>query len=277
MAAAVDIMSRAWFLAGTATRLTDVAGAAEFLAGGECRFAFIEARQERGFAEQAGLGCAMPGPRIEAINISNGQATPWRSSVRKACCERGRRLATCGEAGPAGARVPATSGNGSLAGRRPAIAARAPPARRAVLARHHRRHHGVLDAPMIIAVGVPECRGLFNELTGFGTWVGSWSRSARAADHRGTRLAGAVAFEPIGPGGLRCGSIFPRSRCPGCSSPSSWLIGGRGRSSAAMPTRFSYMPFIWKPEYASLPSGHATNVFAALVVGLVWPRSRPSC
>jgi len=64
------------FLAGTATRLTDVAGAAEFLAGGECRFAFIEARQERGFAEHAeaiGLRYA-PGPRVEAINISNGQA-----------------------------------------------------------------------------------------------------------------------------------------------------------------------------------------------------------
>jgi 4-amino-4-deoxy-L-arabinose transferase-like glycosyltransferase len=64
------------FLAGTSTRLTDVAGAAEFLAGGECRFAFIEARQERGFAEHAeALGLRYsPGPRVEAINISNGQA-----------------------------------------------------------------------------------------------------------------------------------------------------------------------------------------------------------
>jgi 4-amino-4-deoxy-L-arabinose transferase-like glycosyltransferase len=64
------------FLAGTATRLTEVAGAAEFLAGGECRFAFIEARQERSFAahaEAVGLRYS-PGPRIEAINISNGQA-----------------------------------------------------------------------------------------------------------------------------------------------------------------------------------------------------------
>jgi 4-amino-4-deoxy-L-arabinose transferase-like glycosyltransferase len=64
------------FLAGTATRLTDVGGAAEFLAGGPCRFAFIEARQERGFAayaEAIGLRYA-PGPRVEAIVISNGQA-----------------------------------------------------------------------------------------------------------------------------------------------------------------------------------------------------------
>jgi 4-amino-4-deoxy-L-arabinose transferase-like glycosyltransferase len=64
------------FLAGTSTRLTDVAGAAEFLAEGECRIAFIEARQERGFAEQAeALGLRYSsGPRVDAINISNGQA-----------------------------------------------------------------------------------------------------------------------------------------------------------------------------------------------------------
>jgi 4-amino-4-deoxy-L-arabinose transferase-like glycosyltransferase len=64
------------FLAGTPTRLTDAAGAAEFLACGECRFAFIEARSERGFAQQAeALGLRYsPGPRIEAINLSNGQA-----------------------------------------------------------------------------------------------------------------------------------------------------------------------------------------------------------
>jgi hypothetical protein len=64
------------FLAGTPTRMTDVGGAAEFLAGGECRFAFIESRQERGFAEHAeaiGLRYS-PGPRVEAINFSNGQA-----------------------------------------------------------------------------------------------------------------------------------------------------------------------------------------------------------
>jgi 4-amino-4-deoxy-L-arabinose transferase-like glycosyltransferase len=64
------------FLAGTETRLADVAAAAKFLAGGECRFAFVEARQGRGFAEQAeaiGLRYSS-GPRIEAFNFSNGQA-----------------------------------------------------------------------------------------------------------------------------------------------------------------------------------------------------------
>jgi len=38
---------------------------------------------------------------------------------------------------------------------------------------------------------------------------------------------------------------------------------------------FLYQPFAWSPDYASLPSGHATNVFAALIaIGLVWPRMR---
>ena len=63
------------FLAGTTTRLTDTAGAAEFLRGGECRFAFVEARQERSFAQRAeavGLRYTA-GPRIDAINISTGQ------------------------------------------------------------------------------------------------------------------------------------------------------------------------------------------------------------
>jgi 4-amino-4-deoxy-L-arabinose transferase-like glycosyltransferase len=63
------------FLAGTATRLTDTASAAEFLRGGECRFAFVESRQERSFAQRAeAIGLRYTaGPRLEAINISNGQ------------------------------------------------------------------------------------------------------------------------------------------------------------------------------------------------------------
>ena len=39
---------------------------------------------------------------------------------------------------------------------------------------------------------------------------------------------------------------------------------------------FTYMPFIWKPEYASMPSGHATTAAAAAIaIGAVWPRMRP--
>jgi 4-amino-4-deoxy-L-arabinose transferase-like glycosyltransferase len=62
------------FLAGTSTRLADAAEAAEFLRGGDCRFAFVDARQERNFAQRAeavGLRYTR-GPRIEAINLSTG-------------------------------------------------------------------------------------------------------------------------------------------------------------------------------------------------------------
>jgi 4-amino-4-deoxy-L-arabinose transferase-like glycosyltransferase len=63
------------FLAGTTTRFTDVNGAADFLRQGSCRFAFIEARQERGFALRAeAIGLRYDrGPRIEGFNISTGQ------------------------------------------------------------------------------------------------------------------------------------------------------------------------------------------------------------
>jgi 4-amino-4-deoxy-L-arabinose transferase-like glycosyltransferase len=64
------------FLAGTATRLTDGPGAADFLRAGDCRLAFIEARQERSFAQRAeviGLRY-VPQSRIEAINMSTGHS-----------------------------------------------------------------------------------------------------------------------------------------------------------------------------------------------------------
>jgi undecaprenyl-diphosphatase len=39
---------------------------------------------------------------------------------------------------------------------------------------------------------------------------------------------------------------------------------------------FLYRPLTWHSDYASLPSGHTTTAFAALVaIGLVWPRLRP--
>lgn len=64
------------FLVGTSTRFVDGAAAADFLARGPCRFAFVESRHERNFAQRAeaiGLRYA-PGPRIEGINYSAGRA-----------------------------------------------------------------------------------------------------------------------------------------------------------------------------------------------------------
>ncbi|MFL6797482.1 MAG: ArnT family glycosyltransferase [Xanthobacteraceae bacterium] len=62
------------FLAGTETRFTDAASAAEFLNGGPCRFAFVEARQERSFGQRAeliGLRYSAAA-RIDGFNMSNG-------------------------------------------------------------------------------------------------------------------------------------------------------------------------------------------------------------
>jgi 4-amino-4-deoxy-L-arabinose transferase-like glycosyltransferase len=64
------------FLVGTTVRLTDGSGAAEFLREGYCRFALVEARQERAFVQRAeaiGLRYA-PGPRVEGINTNSGRS-----------------------------------------------------------------------------------------------------------------------------------------------------------------------------------------------------------
>jgi hypothetical protein len=65
------------FLVGTHTRLVDGSSAAEILRGGECRFAIIEGRQERAFAqraEQIGLRYRL-GRRLEGyFNMNGGRA-----------------------------------------------------------------------------------------------------------------------------------------------------------------------------------------------------------
>ncbi|HTP92854.1 MAG TPA: phosphatase PAP2 family protein [Xanthobacteraceae bacterium] len=38
---------------------------------------------------------------------------------------------------------------------------------------------------------------------------------------------------------------------------------------------FSYVLFVWRPEYAAMPSGHATTAAAAAIaIGAIWPRAR---
>ncbi|MGA2128995.1 MAG: phosphatase PAP2 family protein, partial [Xanthobacteraceae bacterium] len=49
---------------------------------------------------------------------------------------------------------------------------------------------------------------------------------------------------------------------------------GRARPSALGP--FHYVPFSWRSDYASLPSGHSTAAFAAAIaIGALVPRARP--
>jgi len=64
------------FMTGTSTLLTDGSGAADFLGQGSCRFALVEARSERAFAQRAeaiGLRYNVA-TRIEGYNFSQGKA-----------------------------------------------------------------------------------------------------------------------------------------------------------------------------------------------------------
>jgi 4-amino-4-deoxy-L-arabinose transferase-like glycosyltransferase len=64
------------FMTGTSTLLTDGSGAADFLGQGSCRFALVEQRSERGFAQRAeaiGLRYNVA-TRVDGYNISQGKA-----------------------------------------------------------------------------------------------------------------------------------------------------------------------------------------------------------
>jgi membrane-associated phospholipid phosphatase len=75
---------------------------------------------------------------------------------------------------------------------------------------------------------------------------------------------------------VRLGFVFAAIALPGLVVTIGKRLIGRARpfvGGHADP--FLYLPFSWTPDHASLPSGHATNVFAALVaIGLLWPRLR---
>ncbi len=64
------------FMTDTSTLLTDGSGAADFLGQGSCRFALVEARSERGFAQRAeAIGLRYDvAARIDGYNISQGRA-----------------------------------------------------------------------------------------------------------------------------------------------------------------------------------------------------------
>ncbi len=64
------------FMTGTSTLLTDGSGAADFLAQGSCRFAVVEQRAERSFAQRAeAIGLRYDAAsRIDGYNISQGRA-----------------------------------------------------------------------------------------------------------------------------------------------------------------------------------------------------------
>jgi undecaprenyl-diphosphatase len=120
----------------------------------------------------------------------------------------------------------------------------------------------------------------FNELTDFGKagwflWpvglpLAAIALLATPALPRITRLV-ATAMA------VRLAFLFLAVGLPGLAVSIAKRIVGRARplvEGSLDPFLFRWLR--WLPEYASLPSGHATNVAAAAVAfGLIWPRARP--
>jgi undecaprenyl-diphosphatase len=75
---------------------------------------------------------------------------------------------------------------------------------------------------------------------------------------------------------VRTGFIFLAIGLPGLFVAIVKRMIGRARPYVWQITDpYSYAPFVWKQAYASLPSGHATNGFAAAVaIGAIWPKAR---
>ncbi len=75
---------------------------------------------------------------------------------------------------------------------------------------------------------------------------------------------------------VRFGYLFLAIGVPGLFAAIVKRMIGRARPYVGpQDDPFAYIPFIWKPEYASMPSGHSTTAAAAAVaIGAVWPAAR---
>lgn len=75
----------------------------------------------------------------------------------------------------------------------------------------------------------------------------------------------------------RCGFLFLAIGAPSLFDTIVKRLIGRARPYADIHgDPFTYMPFVWRPDYASLPSGHATVAgAAAIAIGAIWPPMRP--
>ncbi len=75
---------------------------------------------------------------------------------------------------------------------------------------------------------------------------------------------------------VRFGFLFLAIGVPGLFATIVKRLIGRARPFVGgADDPFAYMPFIWRPEYAAMPSGHSTTaVAAAVAIGAIWPRSR---
>ena len=74
---------------------------------------------------------------------------------------------------------------------------------------------------------------------------------------------------------MRLGFVFTAIALPGLFVTIVKRLIGRARPFVGGDDVWAYAPFSWQPAYASMPSGHATTAFAALVaIGAICPQAR---
>jgi undecaprenyl-diphosphatase len=137
----------------------------------------------------------------------------------------------------------------------------------------------LVDAPMMRAAeSLPrDVLDGFNEITDFGRGV--WPLTPLFVLLLTTPILDMPRLPLMARGvvtaaAIRLGYMFLAIGLTGLADTIVKRIIGRVRPSDFGP--FAYRPLRWKSEFASMPSGHATTVFATLVaVGLVFPRARP--
>lgn len=116
----------------------------------------------------------------------------------------------------------------------------------------------------------------FNEITDFGQ--SGWFLVPLAilivlAAALATPAAGRVGSLVLASLAVRFGYLFFAIAVPGLFVTIVKRLIGRARPSDVGP--FAYVPWSWRSEYASLPSGHSTTAFAAAVaIAALWPKAR---
>jgi len=132
-----------------------------------------------------------------------------------------------------------------------------------------------------VATGLPE------PVANFFNWITDFGKSVRLLVPIALMLAAvAIIDNPtlartsrgvLAAVAVRLGFLFAAIALPGLVFTILKRLIGRARplvEGTADP--FIYHPFRWSVEYASFPSGHATDAFAiATAVGALWPRLRP--
>jgi membrane-associated phospholipid phosphatase len=166
-----------------------------------------------------------------------------------------------------------------------------PPATRAAVLPTARVVAGLLAAAVFVGFGMLVLDGwalvqqkrmpiwlidLFNEITDYGRsgWF-LWPSGILIVALAGlAATAQRVARLTIISLVVRLEFIFVAIALPGLVVTVVKRLIGRVRPSVIGP--FAYVPFSWRPDYASMPSGHATTAFAvAVALGALWPRARP--